>query len=364
MNELVRVADAAINYSAAPLAGRQAYISQIAYASSLLPKTVQRNSYEEQVAATFYIAEFGAMMGIHPLEALSGIHLIEGKPSISAGLMSAMIRKAGHKLRVTESGSWKAKTYVARVVIIRADDPEFEHVAEFGYEHAEQAGLAKKQGPWSNYPNAMCKARAISACARQAAEDALGGARYTPEELGANVNDSGEVIDIGHVEADPVRHEQPQHEQRPQERPQEPSVRPTAQAAAPAAASPADVPDEAILANLAPEVVQHSESAWVAAGEFDLDSLRGVWDSAKALHLLQSPAVAFKAEGGLELWGRKPDGSPMTLNELIGHLGEQVKQRQQAAPAEAPTEAEASQDPEILDAEIVEPDAGNDPETA
>ena len=360
MNEIVRVStDAAINYAASPLAGRQAYISQLAMASSLLPRTVQRNTYEEQLASTFYIAEVGAMMGIHPIEALTGIHLIEGRPTISAGLMSAMIRKAGHKLRVTESGSWADKTYVARAVIIRADDPEFEHVAEFGYEDAEMAQLISKRGPWQNYPKSMCKARAISAVGRAAAEDALGGARYTPEELGARVNEEGEPVDLGHVEPD-----QPAQSQ--QQAPA-PSVRPTEAAQAPAAAAPAAVSDEAILANLPEGAAQHSVSAWVAAGAFDLEALHGVWQSAKKAKLLQTAAVVMNDDESIALWRRGDDGAPMILNAMISELGAKVKQilaereaaevSAQDASAEQP---DAKPDDAAVEGELMDPEGGGD----
>ena len=40
----------------------------------------------------------------------------------------------------------------------------------------------------------MLRARATTEVARMGAQDALGGVIYCPEELGANVDESGEVI--------------------------------------------------------------------------------------------------------------------------------------------------------------------------
>ena len=44
--------------------------------------------------------EYGEMLGLSPMAAITGVHVIEGKPTASAGLISALVRRAGHKLRV------------------------------------------------------------------------------------------------------------------------------------------------------------------------------------------------------------------------------------------------------------------------
>jgi hypothetical protein len=133
--------------------------------------------------------EYGRTLGITPLAAITGIHVIEGKPSASAALISGLVRQAGHKLRVRmEAGPRAVAT------IIRSDDPEFEFRAEWDMDRARNAGLANKD-VWKKYPQAMLKARAISEVARDACEEVLFGLHYTPEELDANVNQDGEPID-------------------------------------------------------------------------------------------------------------------------------------------------------------------------
>jgi hypothetical protein len=62
----------------------------------------------------------------------------------------------------------------------------------FAIEEAKQAGLIKP-GPWTQYPAAMLRARCISAVARMAFPDSIGG-MYTPEELGAEVDQDGSVV--------------------------------------------------------------------------------------------------------------------------------------------------------------------------
>lgn len=165
-------------------------------------------------ANVLYAVEYGRTLGITPVAAITGIHVIEGKPSASSGLIGGLVRKAGHKLRVKSDGmSW------ATAQIVRADDPDFTYECTWNLERAAQAGLCKiehgkpvardrngKPTSWEKYPAAMLKARAITEVARDACEDVLFGLHYTPEELGANVNADGEVVE---AEVQQLRRVQP-----------------------------------------------------------------------------------------------------------------------------------------------------------
>lgn len=200
--ELVK-ADA---YAKASLDERRAYVSAIAQAGDLLPQSLWSKPQPDgqggmtraapSPAKVLLLAETGSMLGLHPMAALQSIHIIEGKPTLSANLLAALVRRAGHRLRVTTSGDWKSGTFVARAVLIRSDDPDFEFVVEWTKERAATAGLAGK-GNWNKYPEAMCKARAITEVIREGAPDVTIVAAYTPEELGAaEVTEDGEVVEL------------------------------------------------------------------------------------------------------------------------------------------------------------------------
>jgi hypothetical protein len=138
--------------------------------------------------------EYGDMLGLSTMAAITGVHVIEGKPSASAGLISALVRRAGHKLRV------RGNSKTATCTIIRADDPDYVFEVTWTLRSnkddnpsAEEAQLLGKQ-VWRNYPASMLKSRAITQCARDACEEALFGLHYTPEELGAEVDEDGMVI--------------------------------------------------------------------------------------------------------------------------------------------------------------------------
>lgn len=158
------------------------------YAKALAASGMLPAQYRNQPANLLYALEFADSLGLHPMAAITGVHVIEGKPSASSALISALVRRAGHKLRITGDDTR------AVAQIVRADDPGFTFECTWTMDRAKQAGLANKK-VWQNYPAAMLKARAITEVAREACEEALSGMHYTPEELGANVNEDGLPVD-------------------------------------------------------------------------------------------------------------------------------------------------------------------------
>lgn len=230
-NEIVKAQPAA----PATLPDKMHYAQALA-ASGMLPK-----QYRQQPANLLYAMEYADSLSLHPMAAITGIHVIEGKPSASAALISALVRRGGHKLRV------KGDDAKAVAQIIRADDPEFTYECVWTMDRAKQAGLANKD-VWKKYPAAMLKARAITEVARDACEEALSGMHYTPEELGAQVNADGEPVDAEVQQLRPVQPNEP-----------DPWQQPAPQEAAPARDF----------------VTEAREAA-------DADAVRGIWQEAKA----------------------------------------------------------------------------------
>lgn len=119
----------------------------------------------------------GRAMGLSPAESLYRIHVIQGRPTASAELIAANVRRAGHILRV------KGDETGARAVIIRSDDPEFEFESVWNLERAKRLGLADKDG-WKKQPGTMMRWRAITEVARLACPEALYGVAYVADEIG------------------------------------------------------------------------------------------------------------------------------------------------------------------------------------
>lgn len=153
--------------------------------STLLPR-----QYQNQPGNLLYAIEYAESIGVPMLTAVTGIHVIDGKPSASAQLIAGLVRRAGHKLRV----GFDRKTMTATAVLVRSDDPSHEFVSEWTLDRAKTAGLSGK-GVWAKFPDAMLKARAITEVARDGASEVLFGLIYTAEELGATeVDQDGAYI--------------------------------------------------------------------------------------------------------------------------------------------------------------------------
>ncbi|MDJ0337428.1 hypothetical protein [Cryobacterium sp. PH31-O1] len=207
-------------YEAAGLDEKMRYVQTLASAGDLIPKGLWDRGAPSP-GKVLLVMETGAMLGIHPMAALGGIHVIEGKPTISPGLMSGLVRKAGHKLRVNTTGTIEGGDFAATATITRSDDPDFTYSATWTPARAARAGLCKyevnngkwvvtarsKSGnplPWEAYSEGLCKARAIGEVVREGGEDVLMGVSYTPEEMGALVTDAGELQSTTGTDAEPA----------------------------------------------------------------------------------------------------------------------------------------------------------------
>lgn len=166
---------------------------KIEYARFLAKSGLLPGPFRQHPENILFAYEYGEMLGLHPIASITAINVIDGKPSISAGLISALVRRAGHKLRVQATG--EGDDVRARCQIVRADDPSFTYSATWTMQRAKEADLLGKTN-WRRYPIAMLKARAVSECARDACQEVLMGIAYTPDELGGE-DDGGEIVHDG-----------------------------------------------------------------------------------------------------------------------------------------------------------------------
>ncbi len=142
--------------------------------------------YRGNPANLMFACEYADALGIPRINALTSIHVIDGKPTASADLIASLVRKAGHRLRVEGDDTY------AEVTIIRADDPDYIPTpVRWDEAKARKAGKWGTKGPWTNYPGAMLRSRAITEAARMWASDALFGVIYTAEELGGAIDEEG-----------------------------------------------------------------------------------------------------------------------------------------------------------------------------
>lgn len=134
--------------------------------------TAFRGKPEAVYAAVLY----GEELGLGPMQSLTQIHVIEGKPSLAPEGMRGLVLKAGHRIDVKVASNDKVVLYGRRA------DSGSEATVEWTMKDAQLAGLAGR-GAWKTYPRAMLMARATSELCRMLFADIIAGLSYTPEEV-------------------------------------------------------------------------------------------------------------------------------------------------------------------------------------
>jgi hypothetical protein len=141
----------------------------------------------------------GEELGLGPVAAMTGIHIVQGKVTLSANLIAGLIKRSGR--------------YDYRVARLDGEGCElafYERGEEIGRssftrDDAEAAGLWNKPGPWKQHPRNMFYARAMSNGAKWYCPDVFAGPVYTPDELGAVIDgETGEVIPTPAPSAEPT----------------------------------------------------------------------------------------------------------------------------------------------------------------
>ena len=168
---------------------------QLAYAREISVGTLVPQAYRNQPANVLIAMGLGQSMGLSPAESLYRINVIQGKPTASAELIAAQVRKAGHKLRISKDEAAKSVT----ATIVRCDDPDYPFSVTRDESWARDMGLIGKEN-YRKQPMTMLTWRAITAVAREACPEALYGVAYTPDEMGDLSMDVREPVDL-----DPVR---------------------------------------------------------------------------------------------------------------------------------------------------------------
>ena len=112
---------------------------KLALAAKLADSSMLPQAFRKQPANLLWAMEYARSIGVDMMTAVTSIHVIEGKPTASADLIAALVRRAGHKLRV-----W-GDDREAHAQVIRSDDPHFDGFhCVWTMERAKSAGLAGK----------------------------------------------------------------------------------------------------------------------------------------------------------------------------------------------------------------------------
>lgn len=141
-------------------------------ASRLLPKAVTTPE------AAFVIMATGRELGLTTMQSFRSIHVIDGKPSLSADLLLGMIKQK--RALCSYFMLVESTDEVARYRTHRVGEPEATEM-QFSIVDAKRAGLLDKDN-WRKYPASMLRARCIAALSRAVYPDLAMGL-YDPDEL-------------------------------------------------------------------------------------------------------------------------------------------------------------------------------------
>jgi len=133
----------------------------------------------------------GREMGFGPYASVNGIHIITGKPAVSANLMAAAVKASGrYDYRVR-----KMDDEIVSVEFFQVAGGKLESlgVSTFTKADATKAGTQNLQ----KFARNMLFARAMSNGVRWYCPDVfMSGSVYTPEEMGASVDmETGEILE-------------------------------------------------------------------------------------------------------------------------------------------------------------------------
>jgi hypothetical protein len=144
----------------------------------------------------------GREFGFGAFASMTNIYIIQGRPSIGANLMAAAVKnnpRYDYRVRQMDDDACKIE-YFQR----NGDKWESLGVSTFTLADARKAGTKNLD----KFPRNMLFARAMSNGVRWYCPDVFGTAIYTPEEMGAEVTEDGDVIQGTFVEAT-VKEEKP-----------------------------------------------------------------------------------------------------------------------------------------------------------
>ena len=142
--------------------------AQMAAKSRMVPKDFSGNPEAIMVAV-----DMGAELGLRRMQALQGIAVINGRPAVWGDALWSLIVSQPMLEDVREYYEGEGDQRRAVCVIKRRGRGAVRK--EFSVADAKLAGLWKKAGPWTQYPDRMLQMRARGFAARDAYADALKG---------------------------------------------------------------------------------------------------------------------------------------------------------------------------------------------
>ena len=146
--------------------------SQYLADSDMVPK-----DYKGKPGNCLIAMQWGAEVGLKPLQALQNLAVINGRPALWGDSVIAIVRASPLCEYVIETDDG----HTATCKVKRRGEPE--QVRTFSVDDARSAGLAGKQGPWTQFPKRMRQMRARAFALRDVFPDVLKGLPVAEEVM-------------------------------------------------------------------------------------------------------------------------------------------------------------------------------------
>ena len=144
----------------------------------------------------------GAELGFGPMASMMGIYFVKGRVTVGANLMASRVKSTkGYDYKITWIPAEGGGDFGCTVTIYRNGDLVGE--STFTHQDAINAGLAGGDN-YRKYPRNMYFSRAISNAVRWYCPEVFNNVGvYTPDEMGAETNEDGEITKIPTVSVSP-----------------------------------------------------------------------------------------------------------------------------------------------------------------
>lgn len=209
----------------------------------------------------------GLEIGLTPMQALLGMHMVEGRPTLAADTIVALVVR-----RTDVCEYWRPieSTAERHTIETKRRGPEFQPVRRtWTMDDAKRAGLATK-AIWQRYPADMLRHRCATALAREVFPDVIAGMAYTREEIGDGLHNGDDVPEAGIDLTDPTGTT---------------LARPAIDATPAPLALPADNGPSPSQASRAPEVDRYDAASRLLDGAATLPELGAAWRTINREHL-------------------------------------------------------------------------------
>jgi hypothetical protein len=142
----------------------------------------------------------GRELGFGPIASMQGVYIVKGRVTLSANLVGAAIQRSGkygYEIVTLTDDECELHFYSTADPRKRADG----FTSRFTIEDAKKAGILSEN--YRKFPRNMLFSRALTNGARWYCPEVFNGPIYTPDELGAETDDEGDVVALPTVETRP-----------------------------------------------------------------------------------------------------------------------------------------------------------------